>query len=384
MMSVRAPGSAGYEFGFLLEQSLGHVTHAKNLLTNVALDPEVRAHWGLIDFEVTGVAGRIPLYRSNWTLRAGVCAYREVARMNRQARLDALFFHTQVPAILAQRWLRKIPGIVSLDATPLQYDELGMFYKHEQGPAWLEAWKWRLNRDCFKSARRLVAWSEWTKRGLVQGYGVPADKITVIPPGVNVHEWRRPTPRVPHAGPVKILFVGGDLERKGGLVLLEAFRALRHLGLELHLVTKDRLPPEPGIFIYNNLEANSQPLKDLYHACDIFALPTLGDTFAMVLSEAGASGMAIISTNVAAIPEFVRNGETGLTVPAGDAASLTQALRDLATNPAFRILLGEHAMAHASRHYDAPTNANRLLGLLKAEASAARADRLAASTERYA
>jgi glycosyltransferase involved in cell wall biosynthesis len=387
MMSVRTPGSprtmAGYEFGFLLEQSLGHVTHAKNLLTNVALDPEVRAHWGLIDFEATGVAGRIPLYRSNWTVRAGVCAYREVARMNRQTRLDALFFHTQVPAILAQRWLRKIPGIVSLDATPLQYDELGMFYKHEQGPAWLEALKWRLNRDCFRSARRLVAWSEWTKRGLVQGYGVPADKITVIPPGVNVHEWRRPTPRAAHAGPVKILFVGGDLERKGGLVLLEAFRALRHLGLELHLVTKDRLPPEPGVFIYNNLEVNSQPLKDLYHTCDIFALPTFGDCLPMVLSEAGASGMAIISTNVAAIPEFVRNGETGLTVPAGDAVSLTQALRDLATDPAYRMTLGERAMAHASRHYDAPTNASRLLGLLKAEASAARAERLAAPTERY-
>ena len=201
---------AGYEFGFLLEQALGHVTHAKNLLANVALDQEVRAHWGLIDFEATGIAGKIPVYRSNWTVRAGVCAYREVARMNRQARLDALFFHTHVPAILAQRWLRKIPGIVSLDATPLQYDELGMFYKHEQGPAWLEAWKWRLNRDCFKSARRLVAWSEWTKRGLVQGYGVPADKITVISPGVNVHEWRRPMPRVPHAGPVKILFVGSQ------------------------------------------------------------------------------------------------------------------------------------------------------------------------------
>jgi glycosyltransferase involved in cell wall biosynthesis len=387
-MSVRAPESprtmAGYEFGFLLEQAFGHITHAKNLLTNVARDPEVHAHWGLIDFEATGVAGRIPVYRSNWTVRAGVRAYREVARMNRQTKLDALFFHTQVPAVLAQRWLRKIPGIVSLDATPLQYDELGAFYKHEQGPAWLEAWKWRLNRDCFRSARRLVAWSEWTKMGLVQGYGVLADKITVIPPGVNVNEWRRPIPRLPHADPVKILFVGGDLKRKGGLVLLEAFRALRHLGLELHLVTKDRQPPEPGVFIHNNLEPNSQPLKELYRTCDIFVLPTFGDSQPMVLSEAGASGMAIISTNVAAIPEIVRDGETGLTVPAGDAASLTQALRDLATNPTLRITFGERAMARVSRHYDAPTNANRLLDLLKAEANAARAERLAASTERYA
>ena len=373
---------AGYQFGFLLEQSLGHITHTKNLLTNIALDPEVHAHWGLIDFEATGIAGRLPVYRSNWTVRAGVRARREVARISGQTKLDALFFHTQVPAVLAQSWLRKIPGIVSLDATPLQYDELGAFYKHEQGPAWLENWKWRLNRDCFRSARRLVAWAEWTKLGLVRDYEVPADKITVIPPGVNVHEWRRPMPRVPHDNPVKILFVGGDLERKGGLVLLEAFRVLRHLGLELHLVTKDRVAPEPGVFVYNNLQANSQPLKDLYHACDVFALPTFGDCLPMVLSEAGAAGMAIISTSVAGIPEIVRNGETGITVPAGDAASLTQALRDLATNPALRMTLGERAMAHVTRHYDAATNAGLLLDLLKAEANATRAERLAVPKSR--
>jgi glycosyltransferase involved in cell wall biosynthesis len=373
---------AGYQFGFVVEQILGHVTHTKNLLANVALDPEVHAHWGLIDFETTGIAGRLPVYRSNWTVRAGVRARREVARINAQAKLDALFFHTHVPAVLAQGWLRKIPGIVSLDATPLQYDELGAFYNHEQGPAWLENWKWRLNRDCFKSARRLVAWAEWTKLGLVRDYEVPADKITVIPPGVNVHEWRRPKPRVPHEDPVKILFVGGDLERKGGLVLLEAFRALRHLGIELHLVTKDRLVPEPGVFVYNNLQANSQPLKDLYHTCDVFALPTFGDCLPMVLSEAGAAGMAIISTSVAGIPEIVRNGETGITVSAGDITSLTRALHDLATSPTLRMNLGERAIAHVTRHYDARTNANLVLDLLKAEADATRAERLAASKPR--
>src|SRR5262245_48898206 len=94
MMSVCVPGRrsrkmADYEFGFLLEQSLGHVTHTKNLLTNVALDPEVNPHWGLIDFEARGIAGNIPVYKSNWTVRAGVRAYREVARINRQIRLDA-------------------------------------------------------------------------------------------------------------------------------------------------------------------------------------------------------------------------------------------------------------------------------------------------------
>lgn len=362
----------GYEFGFILEQSLGHITHTKNLQANVVRDPDVKVHWGLVDFDAKGLAGKIPVYKSNWTVRAGIRADRLIARMSKQAKLDALFFHTQVPAVLAQRWLRRLPGIVSLDATPMQYDELGAFYKHEQGPAWLEAWKWRLNRDCFRSAQRLVVWAEWTKRGLVEGYGVPAEKIEVIPPGVNVADWRRPSARVPHDGPIRILFVGGNLERKGGLVLLEAFRSLRHLGMELHLVTKDRLAPEPGVFVYNTMEANSQPLKDLYHACDIFALPTFGDCLPMVLSEAGASEMAIVSTTVAGIPEIIRNADTGLTVPVGDAAALTEALKELATNPGLRLDLGKRAMIHVTRNYDARANADRLLGLLKAEADAAR------------
>jgi len=99
----------------------------------------------------------------------------------------------------------------------------------------------------------------------------------------------------------------------------------------------------------------------------------------MVLSEAGASGMAIISTSVAAIPEFGpqrRNGPDG----SGGRCSIPDASTpDLATNPAFRMTLGERAMAHVTRHYDAqPMPAVSSSALLKAEANAARAERLAA------
>jgi glycosyltransferase involved in cell wall biosynthesis len=361
-----------YNIGFIIEQALGHVTHTKNLQANVPNDSEVHAYWGLIPYEATGIAARIPIYKNNWTVRAGLRARSAIARIARQTKLDALFFHTQVPAILATNWLNKIPSIVSLDATPMQYDRLGAFYQHEQGPAWMEQLKWRLNRDCYRAARHLVAWGEWTKRSLIDDYEVPDDKITVIPPGVNVKGWRRPTPRARHDDPVKILFVGANLERKGGLLLIDAFRALRPLGVELHLVTKDKVPSEPGLFVYNNMQPNSQPLKDLYHSCDIFALPTFGDCLPMVLSEAGAAGMVAVSTNVAAIPEIVRDGETGLTVPAGNTAALTEALRRLAISPDLRMSLAERATAHVSREYDAQRNAARLLDLLKGEADMAR------------
>lgn len=357
-----------YNIGFIMEQALGHVTHTKNLQVNVPHDPEVRAHWGLVPFEAQGLAARIPVYKSNWTVRAGLRARSQVAAIAHRTKLDALFFHTQVPAVLAADWVRRIPSIISLDATPIQYDMLGDSYGHAKGPLALEQLKWRLNRDCFRAARHLVTWSAWAKRGLVADYEVPAEKITVIPPGVNTADWKRPDPRIVRDQPVKILFVGGDFKRKGGLLLLEAFRTLRPLGVELHVATRDQLPAEQGLYVYNGMQSNSPELQQLYHDCDVFCLPTSGDCLPMVLSEAGAAGLATVSTRVAAIPEIVRDGETGFLINPGDAAALTEALRKLIVNPELRLEFGERAVTRVSHEYDAERNARRLLDLIKHEA----------------
>ena len=81
--------------------------------------------------------------------------------------------------------MRRIPTVVSLDATPLQYDELGEHYAHEPGNARVEQLKYRANRRCFERAAHVVAWSEWAKQGSSTATASPADKVTVIPPGVD-------------------------------------------------------------------------------------------------------------------------------------------------------------------------------------------------------
>lgn len=355
-----------YHIGFVIEQALGHVTHGKNLQANVPQDPDIAAYWGLPAWEAKGIAGKLPLYKSNWTVRAGWQARRSVAKMNRLAPLDALFFHTQVTAVLSQDWIRRIPSIISLDATPLQYDALGEFYAHEPGAEWLERFKWRMTRNALRGARHVVTWSEWTKQGLVDEYEVPAGKITVIPPGVNVQDWLSPHQRQTHNNVVKILFVGGNLDRKGGTLLLEAFRALRQeANVELHLVTRDTVADEPGLFVYNDMQPNSAPLKRLYHDCDIFCLPTFGDCLPMVLSEAGAAGLPVVSTSIAAIPEIVQERETGFLVPTGDVPALTTALRQLVMDGDLRIRQGKQAVDVVSTSYDGEHNARRLLDLIK-------------------
>ena len=198
---VRHPGVTSYRIAFVLEQALGHATHARNLRRHVSREPDIRACWAPIPWETRGVASHLPIYRSNWTVRAGIRARRAIGGIAARGQLDALFFHTQVPAVLARKWIRRVPSIVSLDATPLQYDALGEHYGHRVGPAWVEHLKWRLHRECFRAARGLVAWSDWAKQGLTTEYGVPAEKVSVIPPGVDVGDWARPTPRRRHAGP---------------------------------------------------------------------------------------------------------------------------------------------------------------------------------------
>jgi glycosyltransferase involved in cell wall biosynthesis len=365
-----------YNIAFIMEQVLGHITHTQNLERNVGRDPEIRAAWGLLRFESSGLPARLPLY-GNWTVRAGLQARTALRSISRRMPLDAIFFHTQVPAVLARDWVRRVPSIISMDATPLQYDRLGQFYNHRVGSPPMELMRWRLNRDSLLAARHIVTWSDWAKDGLAE-YEVSAEKITTIPPGVNTDDWTRPAPRARREGPVKLLFVGGDLERKGGHVLLEAFAALQPLGAELHLVTRDAPPPQPGVFVHHGLQPNSPELKQLYFDSDIFCLPTYGDCLPMVLSEAGAAGLPAVTTRVAGIPEIVRDGETGLLVPTGDPGALAEVLHRLILSPAERLRLGERAVQHVRTRYDARRNTARLLDALKEQADIARAARKAA------
>jgi glycosyltransferase involved in cell wall biosynthesis len=372
------------DVAFVIEQALGHVTHGDNLRRHVPEDPDVRAHWVLVPFDVEGPAARIPVYRSNWTVRAGWRARRALADVTRTTDLDAVFFHTQVPAMLCPDWMRRVPSVVSLDATPRQYDELGGFYGHATQGERIERLKHRVAVRRFAQAAHVVTWSAWAKRGLVADYDVDPEAVTVIPPGVSVDAWARPHAREQRAGRLTVLFVGGDFERKGGRVLLDAVEALREAGVEIevHVVTRDAVPSRPGVVVHRGLSPNSAELTRLYHDADAFVLPTFGDCLPMVLSEAGAAGVPVISTAVAAIPEVVLDGDTGLLVPPGDARALAIALRHLAERPDERVRMGSRAVEHVAREYDAGVNARRLLEVLKRAARSPRGPRRARSAPR--
>jgi glycosyltransferase involved in cell wall biosynthesis len=350
----------------VLEQTLGHVSHGQNLQRLMPEIPGFEPTFLPIEYEVHGWPRHIPGY-GNWTIRAGVRARRALHRRNHSR--EAIFVHTQVPAVLLGRAMTSVPTVVSLDATPKQFDELGEQYAHSVSSERAEQWKAALNRRCFQRAAHLVTWASWTKQSLIDDYGINASKVTVISPGVDLEQWRPARSVGGNDDVLRILFVGGDLRRKGGDALIAAFRRLRQdLGprqIELRLVTSTAVVDEPGIVVRRGLKPNSPDLIAEYEQADIFCLPTLGDCLPMVLAEAAATGLPLVATDVGAIAEIVQTGVTGELVRANDATALEAALRRLASDTELRARYGHAARRMAETRHDARANATRIVEIIR-------------------
>lgn len=354
--------------GFALEYSLGHVTHAENLKRVLATEASVRPTYVDLPYQNTpGWWAKLPGVRSNWSLRASLGAY--LGLRPHAGSLQGALFHTQVTSLFSTGLMRRVPSVVSLDATPLQYDALGAFYGHAPSAnRRLEDFKKRLNQRAFGSARRLVAWSEWAKASLVADYGVAADKIIVIPPGIDTQLWNFPARSQDSARPVNLLFVGGDFPRKGGDTLLAAFQNLPEgAKARLHIVTKTEGVGEgvENVVVYRGLSPNSEPLRRLFAEADLFVFPTRGDCLPLAVMEALAASLPVITSAVGALPEAVQHGETGWVVPPDDADALAGALTMLIGDAGLRRQLSARAREVALERFDAATNYRRLIETVK-------------------
>jgi glycosyltransferase involved in cell wall biosynthesis len=356
-----------------MEQTLGHVTHAQNLRAAMADQDLVDATWIPIPFDVKGIGRVLPMFRDNWSVRASVRARARLMREQRRRRFDVLFFHTQVTSLFCTDLMRDVPTIISLDATPMNFDSVGAAYGHRgAGSGWLDRRRFRLNRDAYHAASTLVAWSEWAARSLVEDYGVPRERIAVYAPGAEQPYFRigdRRGSTIDDDAPIQLLFVGGDFGRKGGPTLLEAVAAARpRRPFELHVVTRDDVPSLPAVIVHHGIRPNSAELLSLIASADIFVLPSLGECLSIALMEAAAAGLPIITTNVGALAEAAIDGQTAMVVQPGQADALRVAIEQLVDDADLRRRLGRAGNALARAKFDARRNNNAIAALVAAAA----------------
>jgi glycosyltransferase involved in cell wall biosynthesis len=92
---------------------------------------------------------------------------------------------------------------------------------------------------------------------------------------------------------------------------------------------------------------------ELYRSADIFAFPTLLETFGMVLVEAMAAGLPVVTTDAPGVRDVIAHGENGLQSPAGDADAVAANLERLLADPHERARYRELSLAAAGA-YDWP------------------------------
>ena len=269
-----------------------------------------------------------------------------VATLRRELRAGAFdVVHVHEPVAPAVGW-----DVLTSAGAPL----VGTFHCYsESAPphaiATLMGARRKLNR---LSARIAVSEAAaWTGRRFYGG------RYRVIPNGVALPAGGAPAPRERAAGePLRIVFVGQAVERKGLPVALRAFEALRReVPAELTVVgvQPDELAPLllDGDGVVALGRAGEAEKHAALEAADVLCAPSLGgESFGMVLTEAFAAGTPVVASDIAGYRDVVGHGRDGLLVPRGDATRLAEALRDLALDPALTHRLGVEAGRSAERY----------------------------------
>jgi len=351
---------------FVMEQHLGHSTFYQNLRYSLQATSELEANWVEITYRGSGAWWEMLKFLPEH-VRGSLYGRRQVATGLRRQSNDIIFFNTQVPAALGKKAIGRQPYILCTDITPRQYDRMAEAYSHhpDRNPL-LKRYKHWLNATLFRHAAQILPWSNWVRHSLIQEYGVAPARISVVPPGVDTTRWH-PVPRTSRHGPLQILFVGGDFYRKGGEILLQAFRGLPTGTAEVTMVTRSAIQPGAGVTVRNDLRPNSPELIALYQSSDLFVLPTKAEAFGIAAVEASAVGLPVIATNIGGVSDIVIDNLTGLLMPSNNAENLRALLLRLIEAPEQCARLGDAARNHIETHFDARKNAARILEIIVAQ-----------------
>jgi glycosyltransferase involved in cell wall biosynthesis len=207
-------------------------------------------------------------------------------------------------------------------------------------------------REALRHVRQVIVTSPNTVRALVD-YAVSPERCTVVPPGTD------PAPLAQGSGSeeLALLCAASLTPRKGYAVLFRALAQLKHLPWRLRCAGSNALDSATAAMLRTLIgelglthriellgELDADGLAVCYQQADVFVLPSWYEGYGMVLAEALARGLPIISTTAGAIPDTVP-ADAGRLVPPGDTAALADALARVLTEPELRQRLAAGARA---------------------------------------
>lgn len=186
----------------------------------------------------------------------------------------------------------------------------------------------------YSDARFIFTMSMFLRDFLVDNVGIDKKKVVYAGGGINIKN-------VDSINPIRknrkrILFVGRDFIRKGGDLVVAAFKILKNKFIsdaELYIIGPQKIDKKylgDGINILGDLDSNK--VEYYYNLCDIFCMPSRFEAFGLVFIEALTRGLPCIGRNKFEMSNIIEPDQTGYLVDNDNVTELASKMFNLLNN----------------------------------------------------
>lgn len=271
------------------------------------------------------------------------------------------------------------PLVFATDATPGLLQHFYGSYANDQ------EYRRAVEREEFVISKcsRAIYSSKWAAEAAMSEFGISEDKISRVAFGANLDSIP-PANLLTHDtsdGTCRLLFVGKNWQRKGGQIAVDTVHALNdEFDVPAHLTILGCKPPNVANseririipYLNKNVPSQQDEIIRLLLNSHFFILPTRADCSPIVMCEANAYGLPVISTDVGGVPCIIRNGVNGMSLPLNSNGSkFAETICSLFRNSDYTSLVES-----SRREYDTRLNwgawAEQVVSILKAEANGVR------------
>jgi glycosyltransferase involved in cell wall biosynthesis len=282
-----------------------------------------------------------------------IFAFRSLCR---QQRPDVFHAFTIKPTVagLIGAWLARVPTRVATVA--------GLGHIFVSSSTLIRLCGMLLLRLSLLAAHRVYFYNE-SDRQIYVSRGIVNLRKTKIIAGSGVNTSRYTDSNLPNGEDFHLLYIGRLIREKGIEELLAAMELVQSSRpVTLHVVG-DLDPHNPSSMDREMFEARLSAINGVWHGhsndvgghialADIVILPSYSEGIPLALLEAGASGRAMIATDVPGCRDVVRNGTTGILVPLGDVSAMARAIEQLADDPGLVERMGKNAREDIVARFD--------------------------------
>lgn len=320
--------------------------HAKNLINHLLVDghkvtvvvPQNQLPDPPISFTSIAISNNIFINNHARWLPTSYQFSHAIKELEKKSKIDLFHFTDAREALFFNS---KIPIVGNVNDT-YAIDIKSPSYYRRYYTDWISRWLYystihQLEKITYPRLNAIITNSHFTSNVLISKYSINPNRVYTIHKSIDLNLYINPSKMINSDHPPRILFVGGNMQRKGLPTLISAAPQIIETfpNCEFLIVGKDKaenklktITKKIGVndhFIFLGWK-DQQQLIQLYRNANVFVLPSLTEAFGVVILEAMACGIPVIASNVGGIPEIITNGENGITIPPDDSKSLAEVI----------------------------------------------------------